>query len=240
MKALELSRVAAPMAKILLVEDDKNLALSVCDFLAADGHTVEHAETGEDGLQLLDCFDFELAILDWHLPGIDGLEVCRSLRKQKMELPVLFLTALSDVDFIETGLNAGADDYLLKPFHFRELTARVRSLLRRPKGLLSTVVHFGYLTIELESKSVTVEDKKITLAPKEFAILEFLIRNPNRHFSSKALLKSIWPSENESSEDSVRTIMHNLKRKITPEGKECVIKTAAKSGYILEGTANIT
>ncbi len=232
-------QVPTPMAKILLVEDDKNLALSVRDFLLCDGHTVEHAETGEDGLQLLECFNFELAILDWQLPGIDGLEVCRRLRKQKVELPILFLTALSDIDFIETGLNAGADDYLLKPFHFRELVARIRSLLRRPKGMIATVVHFEYLTVEMESKAVKVEDKKITLAPKEFAILEFLIRNPNRHFSSKSLLKSIWPSDNESSEDSVRTIMHNLKRKITPEGKECVIKTVAKAGYIIEGTIDI-
>lgn len=228
------------MAKILLVEDDKNLALSICDFLSAEGNTIEHAATGEDGLQLLECFDFELVILDWQLPGIDGLEVCRRLRRQNFKQPILFLTALGDVDFIETGLNAGADDYLLKPFHFRELTARVRSLLRRPSGLLSSVVCFGYLTVEIESKTVIVDGRKITLAPKEFAILEFLLRNPNRHFSSKALLKSIWPSENESSEDSVRTIMHNLRRKITPEGKDCVIKTAAKSGYILEGSAQQT
>lgn len=228
------------MAKILLVEDDKNLALSVSDFLTADGYIVEHAETGEDGLQLLECFDFELAILDWQLPGIDGLEVCRRLRKQKMDLPILFLTAMSDVDFIETGLNAGADDYLLKPFHFRELIARVKSLLRRPRGLLKSVVRFNYLTVELENKAVMVEENRVSLAPKEFAILEFLIRNPNRHFSSKALLKSIWPCDNESSEDSVRTIMHNLKRKITPQGKECLIKTAAKSGYIFEADTEQT
>jgi DNA-binding response OmpR family regulator len=215
------------MAKILIIEDDKKLAEGVIDWLAMEKHTIDHAESGEDGLQLLSNFSYDLVILDWNLPGIDGLEVCRRLRAEGSELPILFLTAQSKIENVETGLDAGADDYLQKPFQVRELSARIRSLMRRPKGLLTNTVTAGYLTVELDSHYVGIGDKK-------FALLEFFIRNPNKFFSSKALLASVWPSDSESAEESVRTIMFHLRKKITPQGETCLIKTVQGSGYIYE------
>ena len=222
------------MAKILIIEDDKKLAEGVIDWLAMEKHTVDHAESGEDGLQLLTNFSYDLVILDWNLPGIDGLEVCRRLRAGGSELPILFLTAQTKIENVETGLDAGADDYLQKPFQVRELSARIRSLMRRPKGLLTNTVTAGYLTVELDSHYVGIGDKKISLTPKEFALLEFFIRNPNKFFSSKALLAAVWPSDSESAEESVRTIMFHLRKKITPQGENCLIKTVQGSGYIYE------
>lgn len=222
------------MAKILIIEDDKKLAQGVIDWLAMEKHTVEHAESGEDGLQLLSGFSYDLLILDWNLPGINGLEVCKRLRSAGSELPILFLTAQTKVENIETGLDAGADDYLEKPFQVRELSARIRSLMRRPKGLLANTVTAGYLTVELDSHYVLIGEKRISLTPKEFALLEFFIRNPNKHFSARALLGAVWPSDSESAEESVRTIMFHLRRKITPQGVNCMIKTVQGSGYIFE------
>ncbi len=222
------------MAKILIIEDDKKLAQGVVDWLAMEKHTVDHAESGEDGLQLLDSFSYDLLILDWNLPGIDGLGVCKRLRSQGSELPILFLTAQTKVENIETGLDAGADDYLEKPFQVRELSARIRSLMRRPKGLLTNTIKAGYLTVELDSHYVLIGEKRISLTPKEFALLEYFIRHPNKFFSAGALLSAVWPSDSESAEESVRTIMFHLRKKITPQGENCLIKTVQGSGYIYE------
>lgn len=222
------------MAKILIIEDDKKLAQGVVDWLAMEKHTVDHAESGEDGLQLLESFSYDLLILDWNLPGIDGLGVCKRLRSQGSELPILFLTAQTKVENIETGLDAGADDYLEKPFQVRELSARIRSLMRRPKGLLTNTIKAGYLTVELDSHYVLIGERRISLTPKEFALLEYFIRHPNKFFSAKALLSAVWPSDSESAEESVRTIMFHLRKKITPQGENCLIKTVQGSGYIYE------
>lgn len=222
------------MAKILIVEDDTELAKSIADWLTLENHTVEHAETGEDGLQLVNGYQYDLLILDWQLPGISGVDVCKQYRRGGGEMPVLFLTGKSGADAIETGLDAGADDYLVKPFQVRELSARIRSLMRRPKGLLPTKLKVDYLSVELETRTAIVNNDRVVLSPKEFALLEFLFRHPNRCYGAKALLEAIWPSETESSEDTVRTIMKNLRRKITPAGSECVIKTVQGSGYIIE------
>lgn len=222
------------MAKILIIEDDKKLAQGVVDWLAMEKHTVDHAESGEDGLQLLESFSYDLLILDWNLPGIDGLGVCKRLRSQGSELPILFLTAQTKVENIETGLDAGADDYLEKPFQVRELSARIRSLMRRPKGLLTNTIKAGYLTVELDSHYVLIGERRISLTPKEFALLEYFIRHPNKFFSAKALLSAVWPSDSESAEESVRTIMFHLRKKITPQSENCLIKTVQGSGYIYE------
>lgn len=222
------------MAKILIIEDDKKLAQGVVDWLVMEKHTVDHADSGEDGLQLLESFSYDLLILDWNLPGIDGLGVCKRLRSQGSELPILFLTAQTKVENIETGLDAGADDYLEKPFQVRELSARIRSLMRRPKGLLTNTIKAGYLTVELDSHYVLIGEKRISLTPKEFALLEYFIRHPNKFFSAKALLSAVWPSDSESAEESVRTIMFHLRKKITPQGETCLIKTVQGSGYIYE------
>lgn len=220
------------MAKILIVEDDNELAESVVAWLKLQNYAVDRVDCAEDGLQLLNSFPYDLVILDWQLPGMEGIEMCRQVRK-KDGIPILFLTGKTGIDSVEMGLDAGADDYIQKPFQVRELGARIRSILRRPKDALPAVLSVEYLSLDLNSHTVSVDDQSVQLSPKEFAVLEFFMRHPNRFFLAKALIDHVWPSDAEISDETVRTVMKNLRRKITPSSKDCVIKNVQGSGYIL-------
>lgn len=222
------------MAKILLVEDDYELADRIVDWLEMENHTIELAHSGEDALQLLGNFSYDLVILDWGLPGINGIETCKTYRGRGGLAHVLFLTGRDDVESKAIGLDCGADDYLTKPFDVRELSARVRAMLRRPAGVLPTTLSVPGLSLETESRTAVLGTSRVLLTQKEYALLEYLMRHPNRTFSSKALLDAVWPSDSESSEDTVRSCMKNLRKKITPKGKDCVVKTIHGSGYIVE------
>lgn len=221
------------MPKILLVEDDKELAQSLINVLGLDGYRIEHVETGEDAVQLFEHFNFDLIVLDWELPGIKGVDVLKKFRSSGKSSPVIFLTGRADVDSKECGLDTGADDYLTKPFDVRELTARIRSLLRRPSGLLPSKIRVGNLIIEPDTKKVFVSGGAVRLTNKEYSVLEFLVRHPNQVFGSKALLQSVWPSESEAGEDTVRACVKNLRRKISVDD-ECIVKTIPGAGYTIE------
>lgn len=222
------------MAKILVVEDNEEFAGILATWLLAQNYVVDKVHTGEDALQLLSTFSYDLLILDWELPGIQGIGVCEKFRRQGGTTPVLFLTGKSDLSSKVTGLETGADDYLSKPFEFRELSARVRSLLRRPAGLLSTVLKVHGLSLHIDSHCAEISGNEISLTPREFSLLEFLMRHPNHAYSSKALLDSVWPLDSALSEDTVRSCMRSLRKKITVDGEECIIKTLAGYGYIIE------
>lgn len=226
------------MAKILIVEDDEEFAGILSTWLQSQNYVIDTVYNGEDALQLLSSFSYDLLILDWELPGIQGISICDMFRKKGGTTPILFLTGKSDLNSKVTGLETGADDYLSKPFEFRELGARLKSLLRRPAAMLSNVLQIQGLALHTDSHSVEIGNKNIPLTPREFSLLEFLMRHPNHAYNSKALLDSVWPLDSALSEDTVRSCMRSLRKKITEDGKECVIKTLAGYGYIIESNSS--
>lgn len=222
------------MAKFLLVEDDPQVASVATVWFNAAGHILEHAQSGEDALQLLNNFKYDAIILDWHLPGMTGRDVCKRYRDSGGTSPIIFTTARHDIDSKEEAFDLGGDDYLVKPYDVRELAARIRSVMRRPQGLLPAEVRLGDVCLDTELHLLIVGDKQEQLRPKESALLEFLMRHPNRPCSAQALLDAVWPSDHEASADTVRTWIKYLRNKLTTVGKLNLIKTMPGSGYLIE------
>lgn len=222
------------MAKILLVEDDIPLANVISTWLESEHYVVDMVHTGNDALQILLNFQYDLLILDWELPDITGVSVCKNFRQKGGNTPILFLTGKSDISFKVEGLETGGDDYLCKPFEYKELGARIRSLLRRPAGLLEPELSLSGLVLDVKSRTVKVAGKEVLLTPREFGLLEFLMRHPDRAYGSKLLLDSVWPLDAALSEDTVRSCMKTLRRKITLDSGECAIKTIQGQGYMIE------
>ena len=224
------------MAKILVVDDDEAGAARLKEWLRLEGHIVELVGNGNDALQLLSAYNFDVVILDWMLPDITGLEVCRRFRESGGLTRIIFLTGQNDISRKEQGLDAGSDDYLVKPFEVRELSARIRTLLRRPPQVLSVEIALGGVKLDPKLRMLTVDGTEVALRPKECALLEYLMRHPNSAFNARALLDSVWPSESEASVDTVRTWMLELRRKLTKAGKEQFIRTIPGMGYMIEIT----
>lgn len=220
------------MAKILLVEDEFDIYEPVRAHLAHEHHQIEVVTNGREALNRLRFYNYDLIILDLILPGLDGMEVCRKFRKEGGTTPVLMLTARSTTSERVTGLDAGADDYLVKPFEFSELSARARALLRRPSVFSGNVLSSGLITLDLTAHRVTLAGNELQLLPKEFAILEFFMRHPNQVFSQEAIMDRVWKSESDASPETVRTYIRRLRQKITVSGSRCPIQTVHGIGYI--------
>ena len=222
------------MAKVLLVEDDLEVSRTLVEWLEKENYIVESVQLGGDALQLMNSFTYDVIVLDWGLPDMTGLEVIKKYRSQGGEAAVLFLTGRKGIDDKEAGFEYGADDYLTKPFEIREFAARLKGLLRRPKSMLPLELELDGVVLDIRTRTVKVKESTIRLMPKEMALLEYLMRNQNVIHSSKALLESVWKSDDETSEDAVRTCMRSLRLKLKKVGKEDMIKTVLKSGYIIE------
>jgi len=223
------------MSKILYVEDDLTSAYGVQQWLEHEGHTVEIAETAEDAIQLCRNFEFDLLLLDCTLPAMSGLEFCRKYREMGGKAWVIFLTAKSGLDDKVTGLDAGADDYLVKPFQLQEVAARVRSALRRTGGKhFQADLEMGGVKLNISTRTITTDSGSMQLMPKESVLLEYLMRNRTSISSSKKLLSAVWPSEAGVSEGTVRSFMLSLRKKLDSLGKADFIKTVPKSGYTIE------
>jgi DNA-binding response OmpR family regulator len=221
------------MAKILLVEDDRDLAGMVIDWLKFEHHLVEAVHDGEDAVNMLKSYQFDVIILDWQLPKLEGVDVLRNYRTGGGQTPVLMLTGKGAIAEKEVGLDAGADDYLTKPFHMKELSARLRALLRRPGNVTGNVLSARDICLEPATFRVTKGGADIQLLPKEFALLEFLMRHPNQVFSADALLDRVWKSESNVSPETVRTCLKRLRRKIDTEEQDSLIQTLHGVGYKL-------
>ena len=222
------------MSKILLVEDDQDLVSRITKWLALERYSVEAVGNGQDALELLRNNRYDFIILDWHVPGLTGLEVCRYFRTSGGNTPVLMLTGKTDIADKEAGLDAGADDYLTKPFHPRELCARLRALGRRPVQVLDDELRVGDLTLDMHKFQLRRNGVDIDLLPLEFALIQFLMRNPGRVFEANVLLERVWPVNSEASPEAVRTCIKTLRKKIDMEGMQPVIKTVHGVGYKLE------
>ena len=222
------------MAKVLVVEDDVMLGKMVRDWLSLEHHQTEICTDGSEALNRVKVYDYDLLILDWELPGVAGIDILRAYRSRGGLSPVLMLTGRTAVDDKATGLDAGADDYLTKPFHAKELTARLRALLRRPEGYLGENLKAGEITLDRANYRVCRGQEEIKLLPKEFALLEFLMRNPNRVIAPEALLNRVWSTESEATVEALTTCIKRLRKKIETEGQPSIIKTVHGVGYKLE------
>jgi DNA-binding response OmpR family regulator len=221
------------MAKILIVEDDPHQGDNLSIMLEHEGYTFDLVVSGEDALHLLKTYSYDLLILDWGLPGISGMDVCQQYRNSNGVAPVLMLTARDDKVSIATGLDRGADDYVAKPYNIMELAARIRSLLRRPPGYVKHTLQADGIEFDIGSKVARVGEHKTELSQREAALLEFLLRHPNRTFRSKALLDAVWPLESAISEDTVRSCMRHLRNKLSEGGNVEIIKTVPGGGYMI-------
>jgi len=219
--------------KILIVEDEERLAKLIKKALEKEGFAVDYVTDGEAAETRIEiCHkDYDLVILDLMLPKKDGLEVCRSIRTKKINIPILVLTAKFDVDDKVKTLDAGADDYLVKPFSLEELVSRIRALLRRPPQTIPTVLKTQDLTLNNATRKVTRGNKEIKLTVKEFAILEYLMRNPNQVISRSQILDHLWGSDFDSFSNVIDVHVKNLRKKISNGSRRRIIETIRGIGY---------
>ena len=225
------------MAKILLVEDEPDFAVLITALLASDHHSVECVDRGEIAVEALRCQDFDCLILDWNLPGMSGLEVCQSYRDGGGRLPIMMLTSRNHVDDKSAGLDAGADDYLTKPFEQKEFLARVRALLRRPAQFSGKSLKAGQLEMDVANHRVSRGDETIQFLPREFALLEFFMRHPHQVYSAEQLIDRVWLAGEAASPETIRTYIKRLRKKLDLEGHPSMFATVHGVGYKFEGPA---
>ncbi len=223
------------MPKLLLADDDTTLSLTISTWLKANAicDLVDCVENGEEAWNYIQSFDYELMILDWEMPGMPGIEIVRSVRRQGRMTPILMLTGRISVDDKESGLDSGADDYLTKPFHFKELGARVRALMRRPAQMSSGELRFRHIAMNTATRTVTKSGESIALQPIELSVLEFFLRHPTEVISGEGLLKRLWDSNTDVSLDAIYSCVRRLRRKLDLEGQSSLISNAYGIGYKL-------
>lgn len=222
--------------KILLVEDEPKLSKAIAKALKSFSYTVDVIDDGKAAYERIRLYhnDYDLVILDLMLPGIEGHIICRRIRENNIDIPILVLTAKVDVSSKVDLLRRGADDYLSKPFSLDELEARIKALLRRPKGTLSEVLRVGDLEINLTERSVYRNDERINLTLKEFALLEYFVRNKDRVISRDELLSHVWDFNYTSFfSNSVDVHIKNLRKKIKDDQGHRLIETVRGVGYRL-------
>jgi DNA-binding response OmpR family regulator len=219
---------------ILLVEDERHLADSVARRLQEEGYTVDVCHDGEEGYQLASSKKYHLIILDLLLPRKDGLQVLKELRRNKVQSMVLILTAKSTVEDRVDGLRSGADDYLLKPFAFAELLARVETLLRRQGVEQKTVMQVADLELDIETRNVRRAGRSIHLTAKEFALLEFLMRNKNRILTRRAIAEQVWGYTFDTGTNVVDVYVNYLRKAIDEGFPKRLVHTVRGVGFILK------
>jgi len=226
------------MAKILLVEDDLELGTMISACLSYDHYTVEFIGDGQQAVVLLKASSYDLIILDWGLPGMSGIELCQGFRAVGGTTPILMLTARREIEERERGLDSGADDYLTKPFDMKELSARIRALLRRSGGRLAqNDLSFGEIVLQPTHFTAKYKDADLGLVAKEFALLELLMRHPGRVFDADEIISRVWTNDEVSSHESVRQHIKNIRRKLDAAGCPSVIQTIRGVGYKLDEAA---
>lgn len=222
--------------RILVVDDEEMIIEFLARALALDGHTVERAYNGAEGLQKAVTKQYDCMILDVLMPERDGLSVCRELRERGSSLPVLMLSTRQTAHDRVSGLDSGADDYLVKPFTYDELAARLRALHRRPRDILPSIIRINNLAIDPARKVVTKDDQEIEFTPREFEVLEYLCAHQNRAVSKEELLTKIWGVTQRNASNRVEACVKTIRLKLdapgTPANTSC-IETVRAFGYAM-------
>jgi DNA-binding response OmpR family regulator len=221
---------------LLIVEDEKNIADSLRQGLTENGFDAEVAYDGNIGLKIFRARPFELVILDINLPGMNGYDLCKTIRIINPAVPVIMLTAMSSMEDKIEGFDAGADDYIVKPFDFRELLIRIRAVLKRLHATVATgtLLRAGDLVMNLDSKEVTREGKSISLTAKEFQLLEYMLRNKNKVLSRADISLNVWDIDFDTGTNVIDVYVNYLRKKIDRGFQEPLIHTQVGMGYILK------
>ena len=225
---------------ILLVEDEQKIADTLKLGLSENGYDVEVAYDGTIGLKLFETFSFDLAVLDINLPGINGYELCKRIRNKNSQIPIIMLTALSSLNDKIEGYDAGADDYIIKPFEFKELLMKIRVLLKRTVGQnipVGNVLKAADVEMNLDSKEVKRDNMLINLTAKEFQLLEYLLRNKNRVVSRADLAINVWDIDFDTNTNVIDVYINYLRNKIDKNFSRKLIQTQVGMGYILKENA---
>ena len=219
--------------RILVVEDEKRLAEVIKKGLVEEGYSVDIAYDGEEGQYMAENTSYDLVILDIMLPKKDGITICQELRVKEISTPILMLTAKDSVEDRVKGLDSGADDYLIKPFAFSELVARVRALLRREALSKASKLQVGNLVMDTLTREVWRGDTKIELTAKEYALLEYFMRHPNMVITRTMLMEKVWDYDFEGMSNIIDVYIRRLRLKLDEEGEESIIETVRGAGYRL-------
>lgn len=222
--------------RLLIIEDEENLARSLKKVLQTEGYAVDIALTGDDGYEMAFGEEYDLIILDLGLPGMDGLKIIEELRKEKNSTPVIMLTARDTTEDKVKGLKYGADDYLVKPFEFDELLARIQALLRRPRNAISDKLVVGDLVLDSQTKVVKRKNHEIALTAKELSLLEYLMRHKGRVLSKQQLIDHVWDADLDLFSNTVDVYIGYLRAKIDKAypSEKSLIKTIKGMGYKIE------
>jgi len=223
--------------RILVVEDEHKIAQAIKKGLEMEGYAVDMAFDGEEGFDLASTEEYSVILLDLMLPKLDGVTVCKKLREENIHTPILMLTAKGELDDKVTGLNSGADDYLVKPFAFAELLARIKALTRRPKKTINAVLEVQDLKLDTNTFDVKRNEQNVSLSRKEFSLLEYLMRHPNKILTKDQIIQNIWNYESDVLPNTVEVYIGYLRNKIDrsfPKSKK-LIHTVRGFGYRLGG-----
>lgn len=222
--------------KVLLMEDEPDLNQSLVKLLKTQSYSVDSAFDGEEGLAYLAVADYDVIILDVMMPKLDGFAVVERLRRSGSKTPVLMLTAKDALEDKIKGLDLGADDYLVKPFEFAELLARLRAMLRRDnREVLTNRITFGQVSLDLAGRQVIKGDQLIDLTAKEYEILEFLARNANVVMSRETIREHVWDYDYEGDSNVIDVLIKNIRRKLGETSTQSIIQTKRGQGYVVQG-----
>jgi DNA-binding response OmpR family regulator len=217
--------------RVLVIEDETGIANFISDGLKEEGFAVDIADNGIRGLEMSLSNEYDIILLDWMIPGINGIEVCRQMRKENLTIPIIFLTAKDTVQDTIFGLEAGANDYIKKPFAFMELLARIRVQLRTKDGE-NSVLKLGDIELNLDTRQVSRNQADIQLTQKEFSLLEFLIRNKNKVCTRTRIIEHVWDIHFDSDTSVIDVYINFLRKKLDAVGASNFIHTLRGVGYI--------
>jgi DNA-binding response OmpR family regulator len=222
------------VTKLLIVEDDVSFAAAIQDILTQEKWKTEVTHSGLDALQLISNYSFDLVLLDWDLPDLTGIEICKQVRAAGSQVPIVFLTGKVDISFLETAFEYGADDYVEKQAEIRELLARLRGVLRKKASTAGTSVTVGDACLNTKLRTLTFGTAKLDLTSTETELLEFLMRHFGEAYSSPELFDAVWESSSTVSSETVRVHINILRKKLALIGRKGFLKTLPSKGYTID------